>query len=221
MSQVQVLSPVLSPPCNSRARTLSAPSGTEIENSTVEWHEKFPPPAPPRAHRGDTTRAPTLVDLSRTGRTSVRPVRMGPSLSMESERQGGGEPRQAGAPRRVTSGLHRPPPHGPVEQRNAHQALNLETPVRSRSGLQRGRRRPRDQNAEARRHAAVAQMARALPRYGRSQEFDSPRWLSCGRGAAGSASPCQGEGRGFEPRRPLSRTNIIERRWTRSPTSWS
>ena len=25
----------------------------------------------------------------------------------------------------------------------------------------------------------------------------------CGRSAAGSASPCQGEGRGFEPRRPL------------------
>jgi hypothetical protein len=30
------------------------------------------------------------------------------------------------------------------------------------------------------------------------------RW-TCGRSAAGSASPCQGEGRGFESRRPLER----------------
>src|SRR5258708_8417303 len=27
--------------------------------------------------------------------------------------------------------------------------------------------------------------------------------LACGRGSAGRASPCQGEGRGFESRRPL------------------
>ncbi len=30
-----------------------------------------------------------------------------------------------------------------------------------------------------------------------------PRRVRCGRSAAGSASPCQGEGRGFESRRPL------------------
>ena len=28
-------------------------------------------------------------------------------------------------------------------------------------------------------------------------------WLACGRGSVGRASPCQGEGRGFESRRPL------------------
>ncbi len=31
------------------------------------------------------------------------------------------------------------------------------------------------------------------------------RGTACGRGSAGRASPCQGEGRGFESRRPLGR----------------
>ena len=30
-----------------------------------------------------------------------------------------------------------------------------------------------------------------------------PLWRACGRGSVGRASPCQGEGRGFESRRPL------------------
>jgi hypothetical protein len=39
----------------------------------------------------------------------------------------------------------------------------------------------------------------------RSDPADGPRYLgsACGRGSAGRASPCQGEGRGFESRRPL------------------
>ncbi len=36
---------------------------------------------------------------------------------------------------------------------------------------------------------------------------DRPKRRSCGRSAAGSASPCQGEGRGFESRRPLGGTS--------------
>jgi hypothetical protein len=35
----------------------------------------------------------------------------------------------------------------------------------------------------------------------------------CGRSAAGSASPCQGEGRGFESRRPLARGPNADSRW--------
>src|SRR3954452_20355832 len=35
--------------------------------------------------------------------------------------------------------------------------------------------------------------------------------LSRGRGSAGRASPCQGEGRGFESRRPLGTWALIER----------
>ncbi len=35
----------------------------------------------------------------------------------------------------------------------------------------------------------------------------------CGRSAAGSASPCQGEGRGFESRRPLARSPNGDSRW--------
>ena len=36
-----------------------------------------------------------------------------------------------------------------------------------------------------------------------SAGFTWCRWGSCGRGSVGRASPCQGEGRGFESRRPL------------------
>ena len=48
-----------------------------------------------------------------------------------------------------------------------------------------------------------------------------PRRVQCGRSAVGSASPCQGEGRGFESRRPLGilkdpllRRNSPEPRWS-------
>jgi hypothetical protein len=77
---------------------------------------------------------------------------------------------------------------------------------------------------------------RALPRYGRGRQFESDRRLvrngrsvataylpdeadnksspravaPCGRSSAGRASPCQGEGRGSESRRPLSaRVNVL------------
>ena len=39
-----------------------------------------------------------------------------------------------------------------------------------------------------------------------SSAWVRPRWRTRGRSAVGSASPCQGEGRGFESRRPLSIT---------------
>ena len=48
--------------------------------------------------------------------------------------------------------------------------------------------------------------AKVLPTRRRITER-KPEWpgvTSCGRSAVGSASPCQGEGRGFESRRPLS-----------------
>jgi hypothetical protein len=38
----------------------------------------------------------------------------------------------------------------------------------------------------------------------------SQKVLTCGRSSAGRASPCQGEGRGFEPRRPLQ-CNLLHR----------
>src|SRR5439155_6176023 len=38
------------------------------------------------------------------------------------------------------------------------------------------------------------------------------RTVMCGRSAAGSASPCQGEGRGFESRRPLGGRQYNSRR---------
>src|SRR4051794_27252908 len=41
-------------------------------------------------------------------------------------------------------------------------------------------------------------------------EGNSPRRNACGRGSVGRASPCQGEGRGFESRRPLG--EVAERR---------
>src|SRR5690606_5639032 len=47
--------------------------------------------------------------------------------------------------------------------------------------------------------------AKVLPTRRRITER-KPEWpgvTSCGRSAVGSASPCQGEGRGFESRRPL------------------
>ena len=37
----------------------------------------------------------------------------------------------------------------------------------------------------------------------RCESSSKARWLACGRGSVGRASPCQGEGRGFESRRPL------------------
>ena len=38
---------------------------------------------------------------------------------------------------------------------------------------------------------------------------------ACGRSAVGSASPCQGEGRGFESRRPLERRVSLAVEWPR------
>jgi hypothetical protein len=52
--QVQVLSPVLGPPCNSRAWTCRSPREPKLENSTAEWHEKPAAGAttgPPRGQR--------------------------------------------------------------------------------------------------------------------------------------------------------------------------
>jgi hypothetical protein len=54
MLQVQVLSPVLGPPCNSRAWTCRSPRAPKLENSTAEWHEKPAAGAttgPPRGQR--------------------------------------------------------------------------------------------------------------------------------------------------------------------------
>ena len=53
----------------------------------------------------------------------------------------------------------------------------------------------------------------------RCESSSKARWLACGRGSVGRASPCQGEGRGFESRRPLGevfrtypRGGVAERR---------
>jgi hypothetical protein len=45
--------------------------------------------------------------------------------------------------------------------------------------------------------------ATVLKHAGRGRRAASRQRGACGRSAAGSASPCQGEGRGFESRRPL------------------
>ena len=39
----------------------------------------------------------------------------------------------------------------------------------------------------------------------RCESSSKARWIACGRGSVGRASPCQGEGRGFESRLPLKR----------------
>src|SRR5690606_6073023 len=75
------------------------------------------------------------------------------------------------------------------------------------------RRRPAGMHRAGGRPAAVTATGGATPPPGWRGGADSAkvsqaapgfrsRW-PCGRSAAGSASPCQGEGRGFEPRRPL------------------
>ena len=45
----------------------------------------------------------------------------------------------------------------------------------------------------------------------RTGDSENNNWCTCGRSAAGSASPCQGEGRGFESRRPLGGTSVPSR----------